>query len=160
MTASDIKQAERKRIHDQATLNVVKSRLHHPRRVFNPHKPDNTPSIPKVVYTIEGRISIEEAKRQGITTDEYGYCASQPFTYGYCRYAYFTPELHDPETWYRRVPVKCPLCGRKLTARQCYNEDGDRFFSLPRHKPKGYRIPPKRKTAHKRLKHYSRTTPK
>ena len=68
---------------------------------------------------------------------------------GYCAYRFGgleswldNPWRHYADHPYKRVPVRCPLCRRSMVARVTFF-DNERMFVVPRHKPRGYKIPPK-----------------
>ena len=129
------KQWAAKLIHDRATL---RTRKHEPRPPFK--LDDRDVYIPDVVYLPDGgRVTMTGAKRLGITVDADGWCLLARYDRrGYDSW------MGPVDDWYRRVPIRCPLCGKRVIAR-LFNADGPTGYGLVAHKAKGTNRPKKRK---------------
>lgn len=92
------------------------------------------PYIPTSVDTDAGKLSIEDARKQGYLTDERGLCLAHGHPWHFDEFNRYGRN----DVRYVRVVVRCPLCKRKLVARQCMDNDGCPSYRLPHHKPKGW----------------------
>lgn len=98
--------------------------------------------------TLEG-VKFEDVPKSR-RVDENGFCICP--SYPIIDFWDHPVTLHQLEP-YHKLKIRCPVCGRRLTAKVFFN-DGDKLFTVSRHKPKGYKIKQKK---HRKPKYYRRS---
>ena len=93
-------------------------------------------NIPNTLYSNQSLKTIKFLKTipKKQRVDKNGYCIYNSERVSMLR----DPYEHYKKHPYKKIKVRCPLCGRQLIAKVCFFDD-ERTFCIPKHKPKGTR---------------------